>query len=113
MSNITIDVTADFTSRPFGRYREDGDRSAQVFREDKLIPAMEAHEHVVVDLSGYNYYGSSFLEEAFGGLVRAGYSPEDLKDKLKVEHRQLPSIVEEVLAYIAAGSSSNLTLTRH
>ena len=107
MSDVTIDVTADFATRPFGRYKQqDGERSAEVFREDQLIPAMEKHEHVVVDLSGYNYYGSSFLEEAFGGLVRAGYSSTDLDLKLKVIHDQLPSIVEEVRAYIQAANTS-------
>ena len=100
MSNTTIDLARDFNPRPFGRYRTDGDRSAEVFRDDQLIPAMKQHEHVVVDLSGYNYYGSSFLEEAFGGLVRAGYTPDELRTKLKVLHKQLPSIVDEVLAYM-------------
>ena len=98
--NKIINVTTDFTDRPFGRYRSDGDRSAEVFREEKLIPALNKYEHVVVDLSGYNYYGSSFLEETFGGLVRRGFTPADLKDKLEVVHNLLPSIVVEANAYI-------------
>ena len=100
MSNFTISVVRDFASCPFGRYRKDGDRSAEVFRDEQLIPAIRQHDCVVVDLSGYNYYGSSFLEETFGGLVRAGYSPDELAVKLKVVHDQLPSIVKEALKYM-------------
>ena len=101
MSSATIDLTRDFNPRPFGRYRDiDGERSAEVFRDDKLIPAMKQHDRVVVDLSGFNYYGSSFMEEVFGGLVRAGYTPDQLKDKLEVVHHQLPSYIEEAKLYI-------------
>lgn len=100
MSDYTLNVVRDFNPQPFGRYRSDGNRSAEVFREDQLIPAMKKFDHVVVDLSGYNYYGSSFLEETFGGLVRAGYSPNELAAKLKVVHNQLPSIVSEAMKYM-------------
>ena len=106
MSNAIIDLTRDFDPRPFGRYREiDGERSAEVFRDDKLIPAMKQHDYVTVDLSGFNYYGSSFLEEVFGGLIRAGYTLDELKAKLKVVHKQLPSYVDEVMDYM--GDESN------
>lgn len=100
MNDFRIDVAKQFTPRPFGRYRYEGARSAEVFRDDILIPAIRNHEHVTVDLSGSNYYGSSFLEETFGGLVRAKFSKDELDSKLRVVHNKLPSIVEEVQNYI-------------
>ena len=100
MSKRTICLVDEFSDRPFGRYRDDGGRSAEVFREDHLMPALKGHDSVVVDLSNYNYYGSSFLEEVFGGLIRQGFTYGQLKDQLKVVHNQLPSIVEEAIAYM-------------
>ncbi len=105
MSKYTINVAKEFTNRPFGRYRQDDSkRSAEVFREDILIPAMQKHDHVVVDLSGSNYYGSSFLEEVFGGLVRAGFKEDALKERLEIIHDELPSVVTEANEYIKVAS---------
>ena len=100
-----INLTVDFNPRPFGRYRADGDRSAEVFRDDYLVPQIQEHEEVTVDLSGTNYYGSSFLEETFGGLVRQGYTEEQLQTKLKVVHERLPSIAQEAWMYIQEAQS--------
>jgi len=100
MNKTTIDVAKQFTDRPFGRYRADGNRSAQVFREDLLLPALRTHDHVTVDLSGTNFYGSSFLEEVFGGLVREGFTKDQLNRKLTVLHDKLPSVVTEAEEYI-------------
>jgi len=100
MTEHTIDVARDFTNRPFGRYRDDGDRSGEVFREKKLVPALRKYDHVTVDLGGTNVYGSSFLEEVFGGLVRAGFTQAELKQKLTVLHDKLPSVVIEAERYI-------------
>ncbi|MDA8002327.1 MAG: STAS-like domain-containing protein [Alphaproteobacteria bacterium] len=107
MSDYILNVVEKFSPRPFGRYRSDGDRSAQEFREEFLIPAMRQHARVTVDLSGTNYYGSSFLEETFGGLVRAiraekvlSLTKDDLDEKLKIVHTKLPSIKEEAQEYI-------------
>ena len=103
MRRHTIRLIQEFNPRPFGRFREHGgNRSAEAFREEYLIPALEAHEDVVVDLSGYDYYGSSFLEETFGGLVRKGRFPqEELVRRLKVLHKELPSIGAEATGYLA------------
>ena len=104
MNSVTIRLVEDFNPNPFGRYREDGERSAQVFREKHLMPAVLEYDRVVVDLSGYNYYGSSFLEETFGGLVRAGISKQELERKLDIKHDQLPSIVFAARDYINRAS---------
>ena len=58
---------------PGGRYRADGPHSGQAFRDDELVPALldEAGcARVTVVFDGVAGFGSSFLEEAFGGLVR-------------------------------------------
>lgn len=100
MREHTIDVARDFTDRPFGRYRADGKRSGEVFREDILMPALRQYDHVTVNLGGTNFYGSSFLEEVFGGLVRAGFTQAQLEKKLTAVHDKLPSVVKEAEEYI-------------
>ncbi|MGN8001418.1 STAS-like domain-containing protein [Sphingomonas sp. 22176] len=50
-----------------------------MFREDILRPRLANGSHVVLDIDGVEGLPSSFLEEVFGGLVRAGWSPSDLR----------------------------------
>ena len=66
----------DYAVAPGGRYRKDGPFSGEAFRDDVLVPELLAaagkNEQVIVELDGVAGYGSSFLEEVFGGLVRRG-----------------------------------------
>lgn len=103
---IKIDLAEKFTDRPFGRYRKDGERSAENFREDTLRPALGEYGKVIVDLGGTNYYGSSFLEEVFGGLIRAGFEKKSLLKQLEIRHEKLPSVVKESYQYIDAASKA-------
>jgi len=64
-----INIARDFSKTPVGRYRADGPYSGEVFREDFLIPSLNRGDVIVV-LDGTDGYPSSFLEEAFGGLLR-------------------------------------------
>lgn len=101
-----IDLAKDFSDRPFGRYlTDDPDRSAEKFRNDLLIPALKKYDHVTVDLSGTVYYGSPFLEETFGGLIRHGYHQDTLKDQLTIKHDKLTSIVDEIKQYMEQAES--------
>ena len=110
MTEHMIDLAKEFTDFPFGRYRNDGDASAEKFREDILIPALRNYGRVTVNLSGTNYYGSSFLEETFGGLVRQGFTKEELEEKLEIIHNALPSIEQEAWVYIKIQSGESLPL---
>ena len=65
-----IDICKHFSDVPAGRYKTDGPNSGERFRNDFLLPALHAGKKVEVILDGSEGYGSSFLEEAFGGLVR-------------------------------------------
>jgi hypothetical protein len=81
----TINIARDFSEVPAGRFRSDGDFSGERFREDFLRPSLTSSD-VVVEISGTAGYGSSFLEEAFGGLVRKGYfTASELHRKLKIQ----------------------------
>lgn len=78
----TVKVSEKFSRYLGGRYRDDGPWSGEEFREQVLIPqlrdAMRDHQLLVIDLDGVAGVPSSFLEEAFGGLLR--HSPWRLAD---------------------------------
>lgn len=81
-----INVAKDFSDDPFGRYIEDGEFNATTFREHHLVPKLKAltkDEKLTVDFSDISTgLGSSFIEEAFGGLIRDGFTKDFLYEKL-------------------------------
>ncbi len=101
MSTSTIiSVAKQFSPTPAGRFVTDGPFPGEKFREDWLLPQLkQASGSIVVDLDGTAGYGSSFLEEAFGGLVRKGYTPKTLRLRLTILSSR-PSYVERVWSYI-------------
>lgn len=91
----------DFSPFPAGRYVTDGPYSGQAFRDNVLIPQLTENDLVQVDLNGAFGFGSSFLEEAFGGLVRVGkFSLKTLKEKLKISSEDDPLVTDEIWSYI-------------
>lgn len=81
-----IDIGKDFSETPMGRYYpQDGNHCGQKFREDILVPALKEYDKVVVQIDDVEGYGSSFLEEAFGGLIRSeGFTKSHLDSKLEI-----------------------------
>ena len=67
-------INATFEGTPGGRFKSEGDFSGEDFRDSILIPkyleAVKQNQLLCINLDGGYGYGSSFLEEAFGGLVR-------------------------------------------
>lgn len=81
----TINIAKDYSETPLGRYPADGDFSGERFREEFLRPAFKESDQVVVEIADVEGYGSSFLDEAFGGLVREGYfDAKDMHKRLKI-----------------------------
>lgn len=88
---MNISIAKDFSDTPWGRFPTDGDFCGANFRDNVLIPALKRSQIVVVDLDGVEGVGSSFLDEAFGGLVREGqFSAEELKHRLQVVTTERP-----------------------
>lgn len=107
-----VNIARDFSKVPAGRYHpQDGNRTGEKFRSDFLEKLLGAGEDkIIIDLDGAVGYPSSFLEEAFGGLVRAGYPYERLKERLSIttsEPRKKRYIVQ-IWQYIQEAKDSAL-----
>jgi hypothetical protein len=87
---MQIDMAEQFSAYPSGRYPADGTFNGERFREEFLLPALSAARDshgnkVEVNIDGVRTFGSSFLEEAFAGLIRKGlFSKQDLVEYLSV-----------------------------
>jgi hypothetical protein len=100
MTDTRIVIASDFSKYPAGRFESDGPFSGEAFRKKLLVPALKVGRVIVV-LDGTLGYGSSFLEEAFGGLVRIeGFDAKSLKDKIEIVSADDPSLASEVWSYI-------------
>lgn len=76
---------AEFSRTPYGRTEKDGAFNGKRFRLQKLKPALENNDCVSVDFSDVAPPGSSFLHEAFGGLIRyENMTLDTILPKLKI-----------------------------
>lgn len=90
-----------------GRDEKDSEFNGTKFRKTILAPAIreaiESHAKVIISLANVMSFGSSFLEEAFAGLVRKeSISKKDLQSVLKIEAgaRENERYRDAILRYI-------------
>jgi hypothetical protein len=83
---VRVNIAKQFSKLPGGRYVRLGPYSGEEFRTRFLIEPLRQGKTVVVELDGVRGYGSSFLEEAFGGVVRElNLDPQQALLRLKVD----------------------------
>ena len=95
-----INLVKEFSSKPYGRNRQDVTAeeykdTGEAFRLNMLVPALQDknNDKVRVILTGYNRYARSFLDEAFGGLIRySGFTYDELCNRLEYEHATVKAI---------------------
>lgn len=92
---------SDFSKFPGPRYKKLGKFSGEEFRESVLIPAInDGVDDLEINLDGVFGYGSSFLEEAFGGLVRAGFKADTMRKLISNISSKDPSLIVEIKGYV-------------
>lgn len=111
MADKIINIATDFSKTPGGRYVTDGPSSGEDFRERFLIPALAEGGVVVVELDGTRGYPSSFLEEAFGGLVRKlNMSQTDFARKVHLKASSTFKIyVQDIQSYVTQTSNARVS----
>jgi STAS-like domain of unknown function (DUF4325) len=102
-----ISIASDYSTSPAGRTPADGPFNGQRFRDTVLVPALRdaisQSATLVVNLDGAFSYSSSFLEEAFGGLVRTGlFSATEITDHLELRSHDpiYASFVKDAKKYL-------------
>lgn len=98
---VVIRVAEQFGRQPYGRRADDGAQNGEAFRHRILIPALRDANRLVIEMDGNETpYGSSFLDEAFGGLIRYGFfTHEQLAGRI-IAHHKLKNIPDRISYYI-------------
>lgn len=100
---IILNVATEFSITPDARLKENGKSSAEQFREGvlerKFLLAKKNKTTLIVNLDGAAGYGTSFLEESFGGLARK-YSTDAVLKTLQFISNDEPYLVEDIERYI-------------
>ncbi len=107
--DITIDVANEFNRWPAGRFRRDGRYSGERFRQEFLVPALRKQGTVTIKMDGAAGYGPSFLEEAFGGLVRKEGFSKNVLSRLQIEtsRSNRKKLIREVIQNASPETASN------
>ncbi|WP_273145967.1 STAS-like domain-containing protein [Oceanicaulis alexandrii] len=93
---VMINISKDFSFTPGPRYRKQGAHSGEAFREGKLVPALKLGGVIKVVFDGTAGFGSSFIDEAFGGLVRVnGYDANELLKRFSFVSNEDPLLIED------------------
>lgn len=99
-----ISVAKEFSRFPSGRKIAKGNTSGEAFRQKFLEPFIKSMTPVIIDLDGTIGYGSSFLEEAFGGAVRAtGTSVDDFFELIHLKSSN-KLLLKEIRQYVTEAS---------
>lgn len=99
---MKINVATQFSKFPAGRFPQDGDFNGQRFRQAFLEPHFRSgiKGTLEIDFTGVYGWGSSFLEEAFGGLVRTlGIPGAQVWEQIKIVSAD-ESLEPEVQEYV-------------
>lgn len=102
---IKINISKEFSDAPGGRTIEEGEFSGEEFRDKILLPkfnnAEEKNEKLEINFDGCYGFATSFLEEAFGGMVRK-YKKRNMLSRLVIISTEDETISGLIEKYIKA-----------
>ena len=103
-----ISIPDDFTKYTGLRYKSlTPGSSGEEFRDELLIPALDTFGSVTVVLDGnIGEYVPSFLEECFGGLIRAKrLSLEEFHKRIQIISDNDPLLLKDIDHYVTVETS--------
>jgi len=105
MTAIKIKISKDFSRTPGPRYIHEGNFSGEDFREKilypKLLSALSNKQSLEVNLDGTAGYGTSFLEESFGGLIRVHHLDyNNISNTLILVSEEEDYLIDDVKVYL-------------
>jgi hypothetical protein len=105
MDSIVFKIAKEFSTTPGPRYIKEGKWSGEQLRTEKFFSlfdyAIKNNQKVIVDLDGTVGYGTSFLEEIFGGLIREQHLDyEALLSHLEIVSTEEPYLEDDIYQYL-------------
>ena len=100
---MELNITKEFSSTPGGRYKTQGSFSGEEFRDGLLktkYNSLKNGEKLTINFDGGYGYGTGFLEESFGGLVRDGYDGKELLENINFISNDNPDVIIKVIKFI-------------
>jgi hypothetical protein len=113
MDRVTVKIARDFSRTPGPRYIKEGKWSGELFRTQQFFnifnDAINNNKKVTVDLDGTLGYGTSFLEEIFGGLIREHHLDyNQILNHLEIISNEEPYLTNDILAYLKDAHEESL-----
>jgi hypothetical protein len=103
MENVIRISVSEFTETPGSRYKIEGPFSGEEYRdsivEPKFLEAEGSQKKLLVNLDGPLGYGTSFLEEVFGGLARK-YGAKRVLDGINFISEEEPYLIDDIQKYV-------------
>lgn len=101
----TLVVAKDFSPTPGSRYIIEGEFSGEALRKEILANMLQAaiddNVKLFIDLDGTSGYGTSFLEEAFGGLIRENnYNYQTICDHITLKSEEEEYLLNDIDDYL-------------
>jgi len=104
---VYIDIGKQFSRYPAGRKPADGQFNGELFREKYLKKNLQNGLHIKISLDNAVSYGSSFLEEAFGGLIRVyKMGLVRIRELLSFDTKD-PFLADEIWRYVEDAASES------
>lgn len=101
---MKLNIVSEFTDTPGGRYIAQGPYSGEEFRDTilkvKYDYCLLKNEKLVINFDGGYGYPISFIDEAFGGMVRDGYSAKKMLKNMVFISNDCPSLSEKIVECI-------------
>ena len=97
-------IAIEFSRTPSARNEQEVKNPGVKLRQI-ITPLIEEcvknNDRFIIDFDGAAGYGTSFLEEVFGGLIRVEHLKyKDLKNTLQFVSEEEPDLIEECWEYI-------------
>ena len=107
-----LKIAKEFSTTPGPRHESEGPFSGEIFRKNTLAPlvkkAINENQILTIDLDGTEGYGTSFLEEAFGGLIRSEHiSFKALEEHLNYISIEEPYLIDDIHEYLNDAKKNN------
>jgi len=102
--DITYKIAIQFSRTPSARNELEGKNPGVKLRQiitPLIRECIRNKQKFFVDFDGAAGYGTSFLEEVFGGLIRVEhFKYSDLKNTLRFISKEEPDLIDECWEYI-------------